>query len=260
MRFWNQALYGSGSRVLSRFRSETDKSSAPNCLRMREYHRNVAHLEREAEIAVRALGGGDDAVKVLRDTVDSTKERKSDAQIIDAVVRRYERRSKVARIVSEDLRQEAFAAVVKARRSFSPERGEWSGYAYRAAWLAIASYLVAESSPVTRKEKGAPNPARRAPEEALNAYISADNVEGDYSEVEWQRRVRARLSALSDDPDVIRILLQETTPAQVAVERGETVSRLYGLVSEARARAVRDLELYALMQAKKGVEQLPCRR
>jgi hypothetical protein len=163
------------------------------------------------------------------------------------------RRSAWAGLVAGDLSQEGHAAVVKARDRFEPAKGEWEGYAYVAAWKAIASYLVAESSPVTRKEKGAPNLARRAPEEALQGFIASEDVEGEVAEEEWRAKVRARVFALAGDHDVGRILLEESTPALIASERGVPVARIYGLVAHARSRLATDSALYALMQAKKGV-------
>ncbi len=180
-----------------------------------------------------------------------------DRDVVDRVVKRYVRRSAWAALVAEDLAQEGHAALAKARERFSAEKGEWEGYAYVAAWKAIASYLVAESSPVTRKEKGAANLARRAPEEALQGFIASDDTERSYGDAEWDGRVRARLVALSGDDAVARILLNETTPAHVAAERGVPVSRVYGAVASARSRLARDSALYALMQAKKGVDFPP---
>lgn len=205
--------------------------------------------------AVRLLGGGYEAEAVLRDTVRASTH-EDDAAVVAAVVRKYVRRSAWAGLVERDLAQEGHAALAKARQRFDPEKGDWGGYAYMSAWKAIASYLVAESSPVTRKEKGAANLARRAPEDAITGFIAADDTEDLYGEEEWRRRVRARLITLSGDPDIARILLEETTPAKLATERAVPVSRVYGLVAAARSRVAKDSALYALMQAKKGVDFL----
>ncbi len=218
----------------------------------------LSSYERAAEAAVRALGGSERAVETLRETIDHAEPLKPDEEVVGRVVRRYVRRSQWASLVAKDLAQEGHAALAEARRRFEPEKGEWEGYAYRAAWLAIASYLVAESSPVTRREKGAANLARRAPEEALLGFISTADTEEAFGEAEWREKVRERLLALTGDEGVARVLLEETTPARLAKERDVPVSRIYGLVSSARSRLAADSALYALMQAKKGVGFPPC--
>lgn len=206
--------------------------------------------------AVRLLGGDFDAEQTVRDTVDGAS-LEEDAPLVQVIVRKYVRRSAWAALVAEDLAQEAQVALAKARSTFNPEKGEWGGYAYRTAWKAIAGFVVSESSPVTRKEKGAPNLGRRAPETALQGFVADVDVEEVYSDAEWRARVRSRVVALSDgDEGVAKVLLEETTPARIAAERGVPVQRVYAFVAAARARVATDSVLYALMQAKKGVEYL----
>jgi DNA-directed RNA polymerase specialized sigma24 family protein len=178
-----------------------------------------------------------------------------DMDIVARVVRRYIRRSAWAALIADDLAQEGALALAKARRTFDPTVGvPWEGYAYRAAWLACAGYLVADSSPVTRRAAGAENRARRAPEEALAAYVDGLDVVETYEDAEWCASVRARLGLLADgDADVVGVLLEETTPAAVAAARGLPVARVYAAVATARRRATMDGELYALMRDKKGV-------
>lgn len=200
-----------------------------------------------------------------------------DADIVEQVVGAYLRRSRYARVIPEDLRQEAHAAIATARRTYTIERGDWNGYAYRAAWLALASFLVSEASPVTRKEKGARNDARRVSDTFLfnfgavtnrpalagqmkeafrecETFMLAPNVEDVVGTAEWDAVVRERvLVVCRGDLDIVRILMEETTPAEVAATRGIPVSRIYNAVAGARARLSDDLELYSLMCTKNGV-------
>lgn len=215
--------------------------------------RDVADAALEA---VRLLGGGDEAERVVLDTVEAAS-LQEDAELVALVVRKYVRRSAWAARIADDLTQEAQVALVKARRTFSPEKGCWGGYAYRAAWLACASFLVADSSPVTRKEKGGVNLARRVGETALEGFIADVDVEEVYADAEWTERVRERVLFLCEgDEGIYRVLTRETTPARLASERGVPVQRVYAAASAARTRVTMDPAVCALMRAKKGVEHL----
>lgn len=199
----------------------------------------------------------------------STVPPRTDAAIVEQVVNVYLNRSRWARCIADDVRQEAYLAVERAREWYSADKGAWHGYAYRAAWLALATFLVAEASPVTRKEKGAPNTARRisdlyagadGPTPIPNwvashpAFNSPDNVELTVASAEWDAVVRARVTVLCrGDYELTRVLLEETTPAEVAALRGIPVARIYNAAASARSRLANDSELRALMHAKDDV-------
>lgn len=173
--------------------------------------------------------------------------------VVSEVLKRYLKRSRWAQEIREDLEQEGRLAVLKARETFNPEKGDWEGYAYQAAWKAVATYLVADSSPVTCKRKGAPNTARRA----AVGEVDGMQAEKPFDLGVWRERVRARLSAVVESPPLEATLLGEHPPRVFAAQQGIEVERAYRMVAAARRAAAEDSELSALMDVLDGVQQDP---
>jgi hypothetical protein len=157
-----------------------------------------------------------------------TEEIKGDAEIIRRQVAHFTRHPRWWRVRQDDLTQEGHLALLVARQTFDPDKGEWNGYAATAARLAMArfcwTFCVGVSGGMHR-----PHETRRN----LRSYtLDAETYYADaatYPEVQYLQRaraqaLRARVADIATQlglPRKVsaaaqRVLLEEAKPAEVA--------------------------------------------
>jgi hypothetical protein len=133
----------------------------------------------------------------------------------------------------EELRQEAWVAVLECMTRYRPERGvPFPGYAckagvyacQRASWMAIRDH------------------ARQALLE-LDAFedpVLEEDAGVGFSRREWKREIRREvrriLSEPGIDPDAFRLVLRDATAGEIAAEKGCSTQKVYNDSWEIRRR------------------------
>lgn len=168
-----------------------------------------------------------------------------------------------------DLRQVGHLAVAEARRTYVPGASdEPEGYFFTAVVLAIRRFLWAMSSPASggkhRPEKSLRG-LRRAeiatdtddPEDRRGVVLADHGPRQDaqLDERRWHARVRARLMSVATAEGlmpVVPVLLEETTPREVAAALGLDPSAVHAMTARLRSRVVSDECLWDLARARRG--------
>lgn len=176
------------------------------------------------------------------------------------VARRFKRKCWWASF--DDLAQVARMACFTARRTFNPDHGTpFAGYAYRAASRAVWSYVLRESSPVSASDhylsdlRGLARADLTVLEDAPKQQPS---VLEDLVQAEWRAKVKQRLVALleealgkHDASMVLRVMLGQEQPSQVAADNGVATAQIYRQRRRATLLVLRDTQCYRLWQEQK---------
>jgi len=178
------------------------------------------------------------------------------------VARRYRRR--VWWVSVEDLEQEALAAQLAAERTFDLSKGEFGGYAWRAAVLACHRYVLSQSAPVSGRHdpsvlKGLyreefASESNDADQRKRYAVVPGQGNEDLSLEEAIDRarlavRVRRRLRQVlgkQGEKFALGMLTREFTPREVARDHSVEVQRVYSAVRSIRDKVSADQVLYDL--------------
>lgn len=169
------------------------------------------------------------------------------AKIADQVARRYAAKCWWADL--NDLRQEAWVAVLEAEQTWRPDGGaSRATYAHRAAVLRLRDYLWRASKPVTgpRGRGERLRGLRAAPDAVLTWHEAPDPLEVERAE-RWWAELRELVTAvvLHDRHGKIaaRALLGPETAIEIARDIGRSTSLVYERSRQARRRIAEDAEL-----------------
>jgi len=149
--------------------------------------------------------------------------------VVEQVAGSYARRCWWAEL--DDLKQEAWGAVLSAEKSWQPARGPLRPYIYRAAALALRRWTLNNSSPVSapwRDVNGLRGLLRAPVEEVAGVPVDVVSVEVVLDSGRLSRRLD---SATGTDEEVLPIVLGEASPLAISRRTGHTQADL-------RARAV----------------------
>lgn len=179
-------------------------------------------------------------------------------KLVCAAAKRYLRRCWWA--AEDDLVQVGREACLRAERTFDPRVGlPEEGYVWRAIVLSMKAALWHESSPVSG---GMNNPRRdrmgqRAPiESEEGAPLLTDHtphLDALLAEKGWVEIARERIDVLTSDAacELGRlVLLDGSTPREVAEATGRARAEVYKSAQEVRCRLMGDRVLWALVHYK----------
>ena len=151
----------------------------------------------------------------------------------------------------DDLRQEAEAAALHARKNYDPEKGDLRGYLWRSVARHLTNYMWEQGSPVTYKHR---RNELRATSAVLveKAHHIADpiNVVENVQYALWRVRVMERASELAGaDAELIApCLFEKQTPLAVAKARCVPLLRVLEAVGKVRAAISEDTEMRQLWE------------
>lgn len=147
----------------------------------------------------------------------------------------------------QELEQEAWVAMLRARKTFDPQVGvPFGGYAWRAVVVSLSSYLWRQSAPVSAGDRDLEELAgiHRAPLEAAANVAQALDVEELVDCVRRARLVRDVIDLHDEDGHARAVLLGERRPQEVARESAGDVSQVYRSTQRARSALGTDAELW----------------
>jgi len=154
----------------------------------------------------------------------------------------------------EDMRQEAYYAMLRAHRTFDPNEGVPLGaYLWAACVRWLRGYLWKNSSPVSASWDKLDELAglHRAPLTAV-ANLAADSTpERMVGQAEWRQQVRVELRDLAAQlamPDFLGGVMAELEPVQQAEQRAVPVRQVYRERERLVHLAKQDARLYALWE------------
>lgn len=171
-------------------------------------------------------------------------------KVVDKVAHWYSARSWWADL--NDLKQEAWVAVLESRRTYNPELGAEEPHARKAAWYRVRDYLWTHSAPVTgRKHHGeCLRGMHRAPLTSLVRHTAYDPMEDPEIELWWAEMsqiVRQVVRSGHNGEIAERVLIHREKPAAIAAALGCPIHRVHRASSDARKRVKNDMELrYAM--------------
>lgn len=179
------------------------------------------------------------------------------AEVVDEVTRRYRSRMRAAANVwwadVDDMKQEAWLAVLEAQQTHDPARGvELSWYAWRAALYAVKNmtWRMSSAAHVPQKKQQLARELRRVPvdNEAPAIDRTADEKLHD---LRWQKAVEQQVNqALLQAPHgaaLKRILINGEKPVDVAADLGMDVTALWRATGNVRRRMKIDPLLQEVM-------------
>jgi len=192
----------------------------------------------------------------------------AEIEIVRKVTSRYSRRCWWAE--PAELRQVGHVACAEARHTYVAGAGdEPEGYFWTAVVLAVRRFLWSMSAPVSggkhRPEKSYRGLHRTGiagddgcDETEQRSVHLVDQGPGQFAAVEekqWRERVRARLidvARVEGLIPVVPVLLEETTPREVATLLGIAPPAVHAMTARLRSRVVQDGTLWDLARARRG--------
>lgn len=159
--------------------------------------------------------------------------------VVDQVANSYARRCWWAEL--DDLKQEAWGAVLSAHKSWQPTRGPLRPYIYRAAALALRRWTLNNSSPVSApwRDVDGLRGLLRAPVEEV-AGVPLDALVGEAA-VDSGRLTRHMNYLIGADAEVVPVVLGEASPLAVSRRTGLKQADLRARASALSDRLRREL-------------------
>jgi hypothetical protein len=136
-------------------------------------------------------------------------------------------------VTRDDLRQEAEAAALHARKNYDPEKGDLRGYLYRSVARHLTNYMWEAGSPVSYKHRRSELRAAHAVSTDAAAHIPVgDDVDDGVRHARWRVKVQSRMVTLAEiegeangfDPELVTpVLLEDATPLAVSKVKAVTL-------------------------------------
>lgn len=177
-------------------------------------------------------------------------------EVARAAAYRYRR---TTRATLDDLEQEAWLAIMRAKQTFDPKHGTpLEAYCWKAALRALSWYVDRTCAPVggSRSAVAGIDAACHSYEDPLHSAEGHALPDAAVEERHWTTEVRERLDALlsglSDGELAADVLLGEYRPSEVSERRRVPVKRVYRATTKARALVRDDAALRELFAQRCG--------
>jgi len=176
-------------------------------------------------------------------------------EVVEEAARRYAARCWWADL--EDLRQEAWSAVLQAKTTHDPAKGELTGYAWQAAIYALRALVWSQSSPVYAPRKKLPALAGMHRAE-MSTDMPAPQVDlvDQLHTLRMMAEVIPRVQELAREgrlaEEVSRVLLGGERPSVVAREAGLPEWHIWKATAKVRQRIAEDPAIQALVHEVRG--------